>query len=92
MELAATDNIDTWGWGNVAHGQYETGTNFTTSRPDMRLSTGKYFMRSQPTYVEYASDQMVSVKAVDGYYPVKGDGSTADVASLNATLAENAVN
>ncbi|KAJ5883652.1 uncharacterized protein N7473_010538 [Penicillium subrubescens] len=91
VKLPATDKIDTWAWGNITPGQYETGTNFTTSRPDVLLSNNKYFMRKQPTYAEYASDQVVNVKAVDGH-PVKGDGSTDDVASLNAILADNAAN
>ncbi|KAJ5746552.1 hypothetical protein N7520_011734 [Penicillium odoratum] len=91
VKLAATDTVDTWVWGNVTPGQYETGTAFTTSRPDMLLSGGKYFTRSQPTYAEYASDQIVNVKDVSGY-PVKGDGSTNDVDSLNAILADNAAN
>ncbi|KAJ5133945.1 Ribonucleotide reductase class I alpha subunit [Penicillium atrosanguineum] len=90
-KLAAVENVDTWAWGNVTPGQYETGTNFTTSRPDVLLSNGKYYIRSQPTYAEYASNQVVNVKAVDGH-PVKGDGSTNDVESLNAILADNAAN
>ncbi|KAJ6108055.1 hypothetical protein N7523_009378 [Penicillium sp. IBT 18751x] len=90
-KLAAVEKIDTWTWGNVTPGQYATGTEFSTSRPDELLSNGKYFTRSQPTYAEYASDQVVNVKAVDGY-TVKGDGSTDDVESLNAILAANAAN
>ncbi|KAJ5665733.1 uncharacterized protein N7477_008181, partial [Penicillium maclennaniae] len=70
---------------------YETGTEFSTSRPDELLSNGKYFTRSQPTYAEYASDQVVNVKAVDGY-TIQGDESTDDVESLNANLAGNAAN
>lgn len=91
VKLPVTGKIDTWAWGNITPGQYETGTNFTTSRSDVLLSNGKHFTRSQPTYAEYASDQMVNVKAVDGH-PVKGDGSTDDLASLNAILADNAAN
>ncbi|KAJ5226058.1 hypothetical protein N7468_007283 [Penicillium chermesinum] len=91
VKLAATDKVDTWVWGNVTPGQYETGSNFTTSRPDVLLSNGKYFTRAQPTYAEYASDQVVNVKSVSAH-PVKGDGSTDDVESLNAILADNAAN
>ncbi|KAE8356327.1 pectate lyase superfamily protein-domain-containing protein [Aspergillus coremiiformis] len=91
VKLAAVSHIDTWVWGNVTPGQYESGTAFTTSRPDVLLTDNKYFTKSQPTYAEYSSDQIVNVKAVDGY-PVKGDGSTDDSASLNAILADNAAN
>lgn len=91
VKLAATEKVDTWVWGNVTPGQYETGSNFTTSRPDALLSNGKYFTRSQPTYAEYAADQVVNVKDVADH-PVKGDGSTNDVESLNAILADNAAN
>ncbi|KAJ5636667.1 uncharacterized protein N7484_009980 [Penicillium longicatenatum] len=90
-KLGATDTIDTWMWGNVTPGQYQTSTSLTTSRSEVLLSGGKYFTRSQPTYADYASDQIVNVKNV-GDYPVKGDGSTNDVDSLNAILAENAAN
>ncbi|KAI2791304.1 hypothetical protein POX_c04161 [Penicillium oxalicum] len=91
VKLAATGHVDTWAWGNITPGVYETGSSFSTSRPDVLLSNGKYVMRTQPTYAEYAADQVVNVKNVDGY-PVKGDGSTSDVASLNAILAQNAAN
>ncbi|KAJ5656857.1 hypothetical protein N7507_008807 [Penicillium longicatenatum] len=90
-KLGATDTIDTWMWGNVTPGQYQTSTSLTTSRSEVLLSGGKYFTRSQPTYADYASDQVVNVKTV-GDYPVKGDGSTNDVDSLNAILADNAAN
>lgn len=90
-KLASADSVDTWVWGNLTPGQYETGTKFSTSRPDVLLSNGKYFTRAQPTYAEYASDQIVNVKSVDGH-TVKGDGSTDDVESLNAILADNAAN
>ncbi|CAI7588609.1 unnamed protein product [Penicillium pancosmium] len=91
VKLAAAASVDTWVWGNLTPGQYETGTKFTTSRPDVLLSNGKYFTRAQPTYAEYASDQVINVKSVDGH-TVKGDGSTDDVESLNAILADNAAN
>ena len=91
VKLAAADKIDTWVWGNVTPGQYTTGTSITTSRPDVLLSGGKFFTRAQPTYAEYAADQVVNVKAVSGH-PVKGDGYTNDVDSLNAILADNAAN
>ncbi|CAG7975116.1 unnamed protein product [Penicillium salamii] len=91
VKLAATSKVDTWIWGNLTPGQYVSGQSLTTSRPDILLSNGKYFTRAQPTYAEYAADQVVNVKNVDGH-EVKGDGSTDDVASLNAILADNAAN
>jgi hypothetical protein len=91
VKLAAVSHVDTWVWGNVTPGQYETGTSFTTTRPAALLADNKYFTKSQPTYAEYGSDQVVNVKAVDGH-TVKGDGSTDDSASLNAILADNAAN
>lgn len=91
VKLPAMDKVDTWVWGNVTPGQYQSGTSYTTHRPDVLLSNGKYFTRAQPTYAEYAADQIVNVKDVKDH-PVKGDGSTDDVASLNAILADNAAN
>lgn len=91
VKLANTSHVDTWVWGNVTPGQYETGTSFNTNRPNVLLSGGKFFMKAQPTYAEYASDQIVNVKAVAGH-TVKGDGYTDDSASLNAILADNAAN
>ncbi|RLL93768.1 hypothetical protein CFD26_102250 [Aspergillus turcosus] len=69
----------------------EQRTSFSTSRPDMLLSEGKFFTKAQPTYAEYASDHIVNVKAVAGH-DVKGDGYTDDSGSLNAILADNAAN
>ncbi|KAB8275601.1 pectate lyase superfamily protein-domain-containing protein [Aspergillus minisclerotigenes] len=91
IKLDAVSHVDTWVWGNVTPGQYESGTSLSTSRPDALLANNKYFTRAQPTYAEYSNDQIVNVKAVDGY-TVKGDGSTDDSASLNAILANNAAN
>ncbi|KAH8433754.1 glycoside hydrolase family 55 protein [Aspergillus melleus] len=91
VQLKATKKVDTWVWGNVTPGQYETGTSFSTSRPDVLLDNGKFFTKKQPTYAEYAADQIVNVKSVDGH-TVKGDGSTDDTESLNAILADNAAN
>lgn len=90
VKLAATGHVDTWVCTNITPGQYETGTTFTTRRPDVLLSDGKYFMRSQPTYAEYAAGQVVNVKAVDGYQ--SREKAPDDVASLNAITAANAAN
>jgi glucan 1,3-beta-glucosidase len=93
-KLKATANIGTWVWGNVEPGNaepgaYQSGTAYSTQRPTSLLSDGKYFTKAQPTYNGYTTDQFVNVKSVPGY-PVKGDGSTDDSASLNAILLENA--
>jgi hypothetical protein len=86
--------VDTWVWGNVYPGNplnYQPGMMYATSRPSSLLSNGMFFTKAQPTYGEYAIDQFVNVKAVPGF-PVKGDGSTDDSASLNAILHQNAAN
>jgi glucan 1,3-beta-glucosidase len=93
-KLEATANIDTWVWGNVQPGNaepgaYQSGTSYHTQRQSSLLLNGKYFTKAQPTYDGYTIDQFVNVKSVPGY-PVKGDGSTDDSASLNAILLENA--
>jgi glucan 1,3-beta-glucosidase len=88
-KLKATANIDTWVWGNVEPGTYQTGTAFQAQRQTSLLLDGKYFTKAQPTYDGYTVDQFVNVKSVPGF-PVKGDGRTDDSASLNAILLENA--
>lgn len=90
-KLGSTSSIDTWVWGNETPGNFQTGKVSTTTRPNLLLKGGKYFTKPQPTYGQYASDQFVNVKAVSGF-PVKGDGSTDDSASLNAILLQNAAN
>ncbi|KAI4125489.1 MAG: hypothetical protein LQ338_004215 [Usnochroma carphineum] len=89
VKLASSANIDTWIWGNVNPGTYQTGKTVTTNRSPGLLSNGKYFTMSQPTYKDYTGDQVQNVKAVSGH-TVKGDGKTDDSASLNAILAQNA--
>ncbi|GAB1199431.1 hypothetical protein APSETT444_008780 [Aspergillus pseudonomiae] len=91
VKLGAVSHVDTWVWGNVTPGQYQSGTGFSTLRPGVLLANNKYFTKVQPTYAEYSSDQIVNVKAAEGY-TVKGDGSTDDSAALNAILADNAAN
>jgi glucan 1,3-beta-glucosidase len=90
-KLGPTSFVDTWVWGNAIPGNYVTGKTYTTSRPSILLSNGQYLAKAQPTYGNYAADQIVNVKAVDGF-PVKGDASTDDSTSLNAILAQNAAN
>jgi glucan 1,3-beta-glucosidase len=85
-KLAAQASVDTWIWGNAVPGGFQYGTSYTTPRSDALLaSDGSFFTSDAPTYAGYAADQIINVKAVDGY-PVKGDGATDDSPSLNAIL------
>lgn len=90
-KLPSTNSVDTWVWGNESPGNFQTGKLSTTTRLGQLLAGGKYFTKAQPTYGQFAADQFVNVKAVPGF-PVKGDGSTDDSASLNAILLQNAQN
>lgn len=83
VKLAVTHKIDTGTGGNITSGQHETEITLPTSRPDVLLSHGKYFIRSQPTYAGMPQTRW-SFKAFDG--------STDDVSSLNANLLDNAAN
>lgn len=65
-KLGSSSITDTWIWGNVDPGNYQTGKNMSTPRASGLLSGGKYFTMAQPTYGEYAADQFVNVKAVNG--------------------------
>lgn len=90
VKLAATNFVDTWAWGNVAPGVFQSGASYTTTRSSaLTDSDGTFFTKDAPTYAGYALDQFVNVKAVSGF-PVKGDGATDDSASLNAILAQAA--
>jgi glucan 1,3-beta-glucosidase len=88
VALEAVDTVDTWVWGNADPGNYQTGTQYTTVRSDSLLKDENYFTKDTPTYGQYASDQIVNVKAVADH-PVKGDGQTDDSTSLNAILLQN---
>lgn len=66
-KLGSSSNINTWVWGNVDPGNYQTGKSLGTPRSSSLLSNGKYFTMAQPTYREYAADQFVNVKAVSGH-------------------------
>lgn len=66
-KLGSNSNIDTWVWGNVDPGNYQTGKTLSTPRASNLLSRGKYFTMAQPTYGQYAADQFVNVKAVSGF-------------------------
>ena len=90
--LAAAPSIDTWVWGNADPGNYQSGTDYTTTRPDALLDGDKnYFTMDAPTYAGYSAEQILNVKNVTSH-PVKGDGQTDDSASLNAILAQAAEN
>lgn len=90
-KLASASAVDTWIWGNVEPGNYQTGQTVSTERSPALLNTtsNRFFTMAQPTYQTYTANQVVNVKAVSAY-PVKGDGSTDDSASLNAILLQNA--
>jgi glucan 1,3-beta-glucosidase len=88
-KLGSAATVDVWVWGNAVPGNYMTGQTYTTSPSSVLLSGGKYFAKAQPTYGEYAVDQIVNVKSVSGF-PVKGDAVTDDSTSLNAILSQNA--
>ena len=66
-KLGSNSNADTWVWGNVDPGTYQTGKTLSTPRASSLLSDGKYFTMAQPSYGEYAADQFVNVKAVGGH-------------------------
>ncbi len=66
-KLGSNSRVDTWVWGNVDPGNYQTGKTLGTPRSFNLLSHGKYFTMGQPTYGEYAADQFVNVKAVSGF-------------------------
>lgn len=79
-------------WQNAAGSDQHPLGGFSIDGKDSLLdSTGAYFTMAQPTYADSTVDDIVNIKAVSAY-PVKGDGSTNDVASLNAILADNAKN
>ncbi|KAL8635578.1 MAG: hypothetical protein Q9228_006943, partial [Teloschistes exilis] len=87
VKLQNMKNVDTWIWGNVSPGVYQTGKTVTTKRSPQLLSNGKFFTKAQPTYADWTSDKIVNIRS-----SVKGDGKTDDAASLNAILADNAKN
>ena len=89
IALAATPHVDTWVWGTVVPEHYERGASWQTKRPASLLVGDKYFIKAQPTYEDYSTDEIVNVKTVSGH-EVKGDGQTDDTKSLNAILAQNA--
>ena len=66
-KLGSQANTDTWIWGNVDPGNYQTGKTLSTPRSESLLYNGKYFTMAQPTYGEYAADQFVNVKAVNDH-------------------------
>ncbi|KAK3072712.1 hypothetical protein LTS18_014580, partial [Coniosporium uncinatum] len=90
-KISGTSHVDTWIWGNVQPGGYQSPKTLATGRSDKLQENGNFFTMKHPTLREYSSDQIVNVKAVDGH-PVKGDGKTDDSASLNAIMAQNAAN
>jgi len=90
-KLPAASHVDTWAWGTMVPGAYATGQSWTTQQPATLLVDGKYFTKSQPTYADYSSADIVNVKTV-AEHVVMGDGRTDDTQALNHILAENANN
>ncbi|KAL9576360.1 MAG: hypothetical protein Q9212_007166 [Teloschistes hypoglaucus] len=94
VKLQSMKNVDTWVWGNVSPGVYQTGKMVTTKRSPQLLANGKYFFtKAQPTYADWTSDKIVNFwtrSLAESRSSVKGDGKTDDSASLNAILADNA--
>ncbi|KAL8678403.1 MAG: hypothetical protein Q9186_005245 [Xanthomendoza sp. 1 TL-2023] len=66
-KLANTNNVETWIWGNVSPGTYQTGKTLTTDRSPGLLSNDKFFTMRQPTYQQYDNDKVVNVKAVNDH-------------------------
>jgi len=83
---------ETWVYGNAytnggpSTGSHQTGTTYTTSRPSSLLSNGKFVTIAPPTYKQYSASRFINVKSVAGY-PVRGDGTTDDTASLNSIIS-----
>ncbi|KAL9078318.1 MAG: hypothetical protein Q9157_002749 [Trypethelium eluteriae] len=57
-----------------------------TERGALTDGDGLYLAKSQPQYIEYGADSVVSVKNVGA----RGDGQTDDTAAINAALKANA--
>lgn len=68
VKLASIRNIDTWIWGNVDPGTYQSGKTITTSRSPRLNSNDHFFTMAQPTYKNYTVDRIVNVKA-DSSHP-----------------------
>ena len=66
-KLQRIDPAETWIWGNVAPGNYQTGKVIRTARSGKLLANGKFFTKAQPNYKTWAKEQVVNVKAVSGH-------------------------
>ena len=67
IRLQSIDPSDTWIWGNLDPGNFQTGKTLRIARSAKLLSDGKFFTKAQPTYTEFTNDQIVNVKAVAGH-------------------------
>ena len=83
VRLQRISPSDTWLWGNVDPGTFQTGQTLRsvingtfeigrlpanrTSRSGSLLSNGKFFTKPQPTYRDFTKAQIVNVKAVSGH-------------------------
>lgn len=67
VKLQDMKNVDTWIWGNVNPGVYQTGKTVTTKRTPELLSNGKFFTKAQPTYADWTSDKIVNIRSVQNH-------------------------
>ena len=65
--LESTKNVDTWIWGNVSPGTYQTGKTLKTKRSPELLKSGKFFTLAQPTYADFPADKVLNVKDVKDF-------------------------
>ncbi|KAH7929806.1 glycoside hydrolase family 55 protein [Leucogyrophana mollusca] len=87
-----TMTIDSWGQGNVYAGTDGNGT-FTQGdiysaykAPSLLDSSGMIFGKGHPQYINYAVDQIMSVKSQGAV----GDGVTDDTDAINAVFSKYA--
>ena len=79
-------NVDTWVQGNVYAANnsqgYVRGETSPVPKPQSLLDNGRIFSKGRPTYADYDTSQVVSVKSEGA----KGDGQTDDTAALQAVF------
>ena len=72
---------DVWVYGNAyvangpSTGQHDNGVTYKVPRDQSLVVNGQYFTTPPPTYEDYALDQVINIKGVEGF-PVYGDGQT----------------
>lgn len=68
--------------GSSATGSFVQDTTTSINKPSVLLDNGKIFGKTRPTYADYSTDQIVSVKDEGAL----GDGTTDDTAALQAVF------